>query len=95
VAVRPLVRHACNTLSELSRQYSTGRISGDRWVCEVKDVISSLDASFRVGAGHVASSPAPASPRETDSSEPVAAKLSVRLLHTHGADDYSVKGHTA
>jgi hypothetical protein len=94
-AIRPVVQHACGTLSELSRQFSTGRISRDRWFGEVRDVIVSVEASIAPRAEDLAALTAPAAPTEADASEPVATKLSARLLDTYAADSHGVKGHTA
>jgi hypothetical protein len=94
-AIRPVVRHACGTLNELSRQFSLGRISRDRWYCEVRDVIGAVEASLGPRSEDSAAFAAPAAPTKADASEPVATKLSARLLDTYAADGHSVKGHGA
>jgi hypothetical protein len=94
-SIRPVVRHACGTLNELSRQFSLGRISRDRWYCEVRDVIGAVEASIAPRAEDLAALTAPAAPTEADASEPVATKLSARLLDTYAADSHGVKSHGA
>jgi hypothetical protein len=94
-SIRPVVRHACATLNELSRMFSTGRITRDRWYCEVRDVIGAVEASLGPAPEDGAALAAATAPGEADPAQPEAVKLSARLLDTYAADGHSVKGHTA
>jgi hypothetical protein len=94
-SIRPVVRHACGTLNELSRQFSTGRITRDRWYCEVRDVISAVEASLGPAREDPAGLAAAAAPCEPDPAQGEALKLSARLLDTYAADGYSMNGQAA
>ena len=93
--IRPLVRHACDTLTELNRLHACGKISRDRLHREQLSVLHATVAGLTVTGADRTSSAAGAPPGEADPVEPVAPKLSARLLHTYAADGDSVKGHTA
>jgi hypothetical protein len=93
-AIRPVVQHACGTLSELSRQFSTGRISRDRWYGEVRDVILSVEASISPRSEDLAAFATPAAPGEADSAHEVAAEDVRRFADADRADSHSVQGHS-
>jgi hypothetical protein len=61
----------------------------------MRDVLACFEPRLSPRTDDLAALAAPATPREADPPEPVAAKISVRLLQAHGAEPDSVKGHGA
>jgi hypothetical protein len=93
--IRPLVRHACGTLTELNRLHACGRISRGRLHTETLDVLAAVSAGLPPGSAYSPASPAGAAPREPDAAKLVAAERVGLFPYSDASDRDSVKGQGA
>ncbi len=93
--IRPLVRHACDTLTELNRLHACGRIDRARLHREQLSVLHATLTGLTERGADRPTLAATAPPRVADHSEQVAAEDVRRLADTDAIDLGSVKGHAA